>query len=474
MRTVTSLDLIVIGCYLLLMLLVSVLLTRRVKDSKSFYMAGNSISTFVMMATACATMVGGSSLMGRAALGFTNGIECLMTVVAYMLGMFVFSAIAGKIHDIGQKHKLFSIPALFEYRFGKTAKLLVSMMIVLAMVGSIAAQISATATVIKLLGSSIGIPYELGTIISTVMFILYTGTSGLFGVVYTDAIQFFVLLAGVYILIPVSGIGSLGGLGNFIANIDSKYIVPNIDGRVLGDIASYFVFTMAGADMWQRAFAAKTRKVAKRGLFFGTLVYGGCMVMVFGMALLAQQLIPDVQQVYGTADAVVPALAVTVLPAGLTGLAIAGMLSVMMSTADSSLLVAVQASVDDIWKSLRPNMSERQNLRASRLMTVLLAACALVIALYVKSAYGIVTAVFSFYSTSVGACAFAAIFWEKLTRQGALASIVGGFFTCAVWRLAGPFFGIGATLPGIAVSFVLMVAVSLATYRKSPGRALEK
>lgn len=473
MKAVTTLDYFIICVYLGIMLFIGAFFSKKIKDSKTFYTAGNSLGTLVVLATACATMVGGSSMMGRAGLGFTNGIECLVTVAAYMLGMFVFSAFAGKIYDVGIKHKVYSIPALFEYRFGLNTKLIVSIMIIFAMVGSIAAQISATATVIKLLGNDIGISYELGAIISTLIFILYTGASGLLGVVYTDVIQFIVLLFFVYLLIPIFGVTQVGGFNNFLMNVDPQSLIPKIDGRVLGDIFSFFIFTMAGADMWQRAFAAKTRKVAKNGMILGTLAYGFCMIMVFFMALVAKQRIPNVIEVYGTADAVIPALALNVLPVGCVGLALAGILSVMMSTADSSLLVAVQASADDLGKSIIPNLSEKNSLLLSRIMTVVLAGGALIIALFIKSAYGIVTTIFSFYSTSVGACAFASLFWDKLTKQGAIASMLGGFLTCTIWRILDSPFGVGSTLPGIAVSIICMFVVSFATYKKSPSKVLE-
>ena len=59
-------------------------------------------------------------------------------------------------------------------------------------------------------------------------------------------------------------------------------LIPNIDGKVVGDIVTYLVFTMAGAEMWQRAFAAKSRKAAKEGMFWGTSIYG-CTIFIILM-----------------------------------------------------------------------------------------------------------------------------------------------------------------------------------------------
>lgn len=470
MGEVTTLDIVIILLYILAILGIGLRFVKRVRNREDYYTADHSLGSKVMLATVCATIIGGSSMMGRAGLGYTSGIECLMTALPYMIGMFLFSAYAGRIYDVGVKHGITSIPGLFEFRFGKQAKIVIAILIVLAMMGTVSSQITATATIIKLLGSRIGISYELGALIATVVFVIYTAASGLFGVVYTDVIQFFMLILFVYIMVPVSSISTLGGLRSYLSGIDTSYLVPHVDGRLLGDIVSYLVITMAGAEMWQRAFAAKDRRSAKRGMFWGTAVYAVCVCMILVMALAAQRLLPDVVGQYGSTDAVIPALAVTTLPAGLTGLALAGIVSVMMSTADSYLLVSMQTAVDDIGKTIRPEMSEKRELLLSRILCVVLAFGALVIALYIKSAYTILTMIYNFYAAAAGIPALAALYWKKVTAQGMIAAVIGGFVTCAVWRALGSPFGIGGTLPGAAVCLALMVTVSLATYKKHPSR----
>jgi len=172
---------------------------------------------------------------------------------------------------------------------------------------------------------------------------------------------------------------------------------------------------------------------------------------------------------YGTADAVIPALAIHILPAGLTGLALSGILSVMMSTADSYLLVSVQTVVDDFGKSLKPNMTEKQELLLSRIASVILAMGALVIALYIKSAYDVLMFAWAFYAAAAGLPALAALYWKKATSAGIIAGMLGGFVVTIGWKLMGQPFGLGATVPGAIVCGVLLVAVSLVTYEKNPS-----
>lgn len=471
---ITTLDLCIIGAYLVAMVLVGLVLTKRIKHLDDYYLAGRSFGTFVLTATVCATIIGGSGLMGRAGVAYSTGFKAVMTAIPYLLGMFIFAGISGRISRVGFRYNIESIPELFEARFGRAAKLILAAMLAFTMMGTVASQVTATATIISMLGSQVGLSYEAGAFIACAVFIVYTATSGLFGVVYTDVIQFFMLILFVYILIPVASLIKLGGFSSFAANVDPALVKPSVNGDILGDIVTYLVFTMAGAEMWQRAFAAKDQSSAKKGMFFGNAIYGLTIGLVFFMGLAGRQILGDnVLAEYGSTDAVVPALAIKILPAGLTGLALAGILSVIMSSADSYLLVSIQTCVHDIIRTLRPEMTEKTELRISRALAVILSLGALVIALYLKNAYSILMFSWSFYAAAAGIPAFAALFWKKATKQGTIAGMLAGFVVCVGWKLAGQPFGLGSTVPGAAACGLALVIVSLATYKKSPSVFLD-
>jgi len=119
-------------------------------------------------------------------------------------------------------------------------------------------------------------------------------------------------------------------------------------------------------------------------------VYGVTIILVYFMGTVARQIVGDnVLAQFGSTDAAVPALAIKVLPVGLTGLALAGILSVIMSTADSYLLVSVQTCVHDIGKTINPKMGEAREIFLSRIFSIVLPIGALIIALYIKNAYNI-------------------------------------------------------------------------------------
>lgn len=468
------LDLFIIGLYLVVMVAVGVYFIKRIKNTGDYYVAGRSLGPLVMMATVCATIIGGSGLMGRAGVAYSSGFKAIITAVPYLFGMLLFSGISGRISDIGSKYDITSIPELFYRRFGKTAKIILAAMVAFTMMGTVASQVTATATIINMLGGDIGLSFELGALIACIIFMVYTASSGLFGVVYTDVLQFYMLILFVYILIPVASLRTVGGFSAFLSNLSLELATPYVNGSILGDIITYLVFTLAGAEMWQRAFAAKDRKAAKKGMFLGTFVYGLTIILVYFMGVVAHQIIGDsVLATYGSTDAVVPALAIAVLPIGLTGLALAGILSVIMSTADSYLLVSVQTCVHDIGKTFFPDMKEKTEIFLSRIFSVILPLGALVIALYIKNAYNILMFAWSFYAAAAGLPAFAALFWRKATSAGVIAGMVSGFVVCVGWRLAGEPLGLGSAVPGTIACAIALISVSLLTYRTHPSMFLE-
>ena len=184
LSNITTLDLVIVALYLLGMLGIGVYFVRRIQNAGDYYVAGRSLGPLVLAGTVCATIIGGSAMMGRAGLGYDYGSLAVVTALPYLIGMFVFSGISGRIQEVGVKYNITSIPELFEKRFSKTAKCLIALLIGYTMMGTVASQITAVAVIVKMIGGKIGITYEMGACLATFIFIFYTAASGLFGVVY--------------------------------------------------------------------------------------------------------------------------------------------------------------------------------------------------------------------------------------------------------------------------------------------------
>lgn len=90
-----ALDLAIIGAYLIAMVLIGLVVVKKVRSMDDYYLGGRSFGPLVLMATVCATIIGGSGLMGRAGVAYSSGFKAIMTALPYLLGMFIFSGLAG-------------------------------------------------------------------------------------------------------------------------------------------------------------------------------------------------------------------------------------------------------------------------------------------------------------------------------------------------------------------------------------------
>lgn len=460
-----GLDIYIIFVYMLIILYVGLWCRKKVKNSDDYFVASRSLGTLVIAATVCASILGGSAMIGRGGIMYSSGLVGIMLGLPYLLGMYIFSAMSGRIQGIGAKYNIKSIPELMEYRFGRKARLLIAGLISFAMMATVASQLAAFATVLR---TVTGVSFEIGVWIALFIIVGYTSVSGLFGVVYTDVLQFLVLISSVYLILPILSVEKIGGLKVLFESVPADHLKMNITPDIIGIIFTTLIFTFAGAEMWQRAFSSKSPKVARRGMFIGNTVYAGTIFVTLILSLSAVVLFPDVVEVYGTADAALPALIVGVLPTGLLGLAISGIIAVIMSTADTYLLISTQTFVVDFMEPLMSReLSQKEELRYSKIFTVIGGIVAVIIALYVEGVYNVLMFAWTFYAASVGIPAVLALFWKKATAGGIIWGTLAGFFGSIAWKFLGTPLGMSEVLVGTGLCILCSVGISLLENKKN-------
>lgn len=459
---ISAIDIGVIIIYMAIVTAVGLWSRSKVKNTEDYYIASRSLNMFVIAATVCASILGGSAMIGRGGIMYSQGVVGVLLGLPYLIGMYVFTYMAGRIQQIGQQNNIKSIPDLMEYRFGRKTRFLVAGLIAFAMMATVASQIAAFATILKIIG---GISFETGAWIGLIIIISYTSVSGFYGVVYTDVIQFIVIILLVYLLLPIKCILTTGGLSTIFSSVPPEMLELNITPDIVNWIFTSLIFTFAGAEMWQRAFSAKSPKAATRGMFIGNTIYAFTILITLLLSLSALVLYPDIVQKHGTADSAIPVLVVSLLPKGLMGIAVAGLISVIMSTADTYLLITTQTIVGDIIKPIKGKISDRKELIYSKLFTAFAGICALLISLYIKGVYNVLMFAWTFYAASVGIPAIAALYWKKATTPGICSGVIAGFVCSISWYIFGKPFGLSESFVGSVACLIFTVIVSLVTNR---------
>ena len=223
-----------------------------------------------------------------------------------------------------------------------------------------------------------GLPLVWGMIAGTLFVSLYAAWGGLRAVVFSDAVQFTVMCLAVF-LVLVFSISSFGGLGFLKANLPASHFSVTggngwLNTLIWGIIA---LATLVNPAFYQRCFAAKDVKTAKYGILICTLIWFCFDICTTAGALYARALLPD-----AAASQAYFIYAVQLLPHGLKGFFIAGILAVILSTLDTSLFIASNTVAYDMLKNRIKN-----KLLLNQITFWLIAALSVILALFFEGSF---------------------------------------------------------------------------------------
>jgi len=324
----------------------------------------------------------------------------------------------------------------------------------------------------QILNATFELPHWSGMLIGASVVALYTLMGGFLAVAWTDLVQG-LLMAAVAVVLPIVGIVHLGGIGELITTLQAHD--PQLLAMDAGQTGAAFLFGVAFAGFsWcfgylgqphllVRYMAIRSADDVPKGQAIAmgwTLIayWGAPMIGLVGLAVLGPALEHP--------DQVMPLLTLELLPGWLAGIAIAGATAAMMSTADSQLLVASSAVVEDFYVRLfRPDAPPKSLVPMSRVVTVLLTLAALALAFSLSDGiYKSVEYAWTGLGSSFGPPLVLALWWRGATRQGALAGMIGGLVSTVAWKNSTMLQGLLDLKAGpVMVSALLVIAVSLAT-----------
>lgn len=458
--------LVIVGLYFALIFGVGLYATRFVRDSTDFLLAGRRLGVLLAAAALAATHFGGGFVVGTGGWGYTYGLTGMAYAVGVGLSLLVLAAVAARRM---RRLALVTVPDYLALRYrSRLARLLGAVLSLAAIIGILGAQVWASQGALTILG----IDPTVAAVGATLLFIIYTAASGLWGVTLTDALQLLIIFVGVP-LAAIFGLreaGGFAGIRESIAVLDLEvaphaFMEPLGAGAVLvlAAIVPTIMYTLIGQDFYQRLFASRDEKVAIRAA-----VLAGVVLMLYatfpavaGMA--ARGIFGDTIE---PAQAI-PMLVSQVLPAWFGAIVIGAILGAIMSTADSLLIAGTSHVTNDIYVQLLNEGREldtRRLLLISRISTVAIGLLALVLALSVREIIGLLLLSYTMYAAGVFVPVVLGLYWRRGTAAGAVAAIVGGAAAGAAAArglIALPV--VPDIVFGAAVSLVLHVVVSLAT-----------
>ena len=316
--------------YLVFLIVIAVRSARRVRDIPDFFVARKRASAKAVAGSLVATILGGSAVIGAVDSGARLGGAASWFMLVGALGLLALIPFAGRAYSHGK----YALPDLVENLYGKGPRMVASLVIPIAWTGIVAAQIIAAA---KLLMTFTPLSYTAAAVIAATVFTGYTLAGGQISILRTDFLQACLIILG---LLFVAGFALFGGGSGVEARSLSEILqqAPTfpfntnftpLDLFLL--ILTYGTTYTAGPDIFSRMFCAKDTATAKKAVAMASATL---VPVAFVIGFLA---------VYGVGlenvqGARITSIASQVLPAPLIPLIALALLSVVLSSADTTLL----------------------------------------------------------------------------------------------------------------------------------------
>ncbi|MBN2724238.1 MAG: sodium:solute symporter family protein [Deltaproteobacteria bacterium] len=426
------LDYTIIFGYLFFLVLVGVYFGRNQKSVDEYFVGERKIGHWHIGFSVVATDVGGGFSIGLGGLGFAMGLSGSWLLFTGLVGAFLSAVfLIPVVKSIGDRKGFLTFPDFLESRYDKRVRLIAAFVSGIGYAGFVGGQILAGA---KLSTAAFGINLYAAVGIMALVVIGYTALGGLKAVIFTDTIQWGVLLAGLlFFALPVALI-KVGGFTGLKSSLPPSYFsFTQISFKLfmtwmLTIIPIWFV----GMTLYQRIYASTDLKSAKKAWFIAGLLEWPIMAfsgVVLGMC--AKVMFPAVEPEMG-----LPLLISDVLPMGIMGVVLAAYFSAIMSTADSCLLASSGNFVNDIYqKYICKNAPPEKVLRISKITTVVIGGASVTIALVIPSVLKVILLAYAFMVSGLFVPVVGGLFSKKVSPAGALASMIAGGLTIVIFNL---------------------------------------
>lgn len=467
---ITNLDIAVLAVYFLIVIAIGVWVSRRTESGDDLFLAGRTLTWGVVGFSLFASNISSTTLIGLTGAAYQTGIatsayEWMAGIPLIMLA-FIFAPLFFRA-------RVTTIPEWLERRFDRKARLYFSAVtIVLTVIVDTAGGLYAGAVVVQTFFP--GIPIWQTCVAIGLFAGIYTATGGLRAVVYTDVLQAVVLIFGTatmtYILFEQMGFS----WDNVVANVPEPNhlsLIQPLDDEILPWPGLFLGVPLLGFWYWvtnqyitQRVLGARSLVDAQRGALLGGFLKIIPMFIMVLPGAMAISIVPDLPN----ADMVFPTITATLLPAGLTGLVLAGLVAAIMSSVDSTLnSSSTLISHDFIDVSEKSPKAQR---RIGRITTLILMVVAILWAPFIDDMGGLwdyLQQAFSILVPPVVTIFLLGALWPRGTRDAAFHTLWAGhlisilFFVLTqmgIWPLHF------TTNVGVmsAISAVIFVCVSLA------------
>ncbi|HKK13560.1 MAG TPA: sodium/proline symporter PutP [Gammaproteobacteria bacterium] len=466
--------LLTFALYLAGMLAIGVAAYWRTADLGDYLLGGRQLGRWVTALSAEASDMSGWLLLGLPGFAYTSGFEAGWIALGLLTGTYLnWRLVALRLrHYTQQAGNALTLPDFFEQRFGDRSRVLRVVSAAFILLFFTFYTSSGLVAGGKLFNTVFGLPYLQAVTAGALVVVGYTFLGGFLAVSWTDLVQGLLMLFAL-LVVPAVAIELEGGVHATLAGV--QQINPALldpwtqaSGQPLGVIGLLSLLGWGLGYFGQPHILARFMAIRRPEVMgqaraiavtWVTLtLIGAVLVGVAGNVFLPTAL-------HGAdTETVFMALVRMIFHPVLAGVLLAAILAAIMSTADSQLLVASSALAEDFYKALlRRNAGDRELVWVGRAAVLVIAVAAFLLAMNPDSrVLSLVAYAWAGFGAAFGPTVLLALFWRRMTRNGALAGIVVGGLTVIVWKqLQGGLFDLYEIIPGFVFSTLGIVIASL-------------
>lgn len=414
------------------MLLYSMVRSRAIRKQDDFMVAGRSVPAWKLVGTLLCTWIGSGSLIAGAGLAARVGLAELWMSAGAWAGIFVIYFLAGRVRRIAQ----FTVPDILELRYNKWARILGTLVIIIAYTTIVGYQFRGGGFVLQLVA---GLPEWQGVLLTALFITCFTMMAGMLSIISADLINGAVITVAVLVAVPIAYL-HLGGSAYVAHSIPDGHLTAlsgNSPLWALGIFLPTFLLLLGESNMYQKFFSAKDESAARTsviGWILGTIVIETALA---SLAILAYQHFSNLpvgspfHLEAGESELVLLHAARYGSEIGLPLLAglllICAAVAIITSTGNSFLLAPSTNIARDLYQRFwRPDADDRQMLRVQRVSILILGIIAWLLLTQFRTVLDMAFTAYTMIGAGLTPALLAAFLWKRVTTAGGVASIATG------------------------------------------------
>ncbi|MGJ8661064.1 MAG: sodium:solute symporter family protein [Bacteroidota bacterium] len=463
-------DLSIFIFYLIFMLGIGFYFMRKNNTKEDYFVGGRSMSAGHIGLSVVATDVGGGFSIGLGGLGFAMGISGSWMLFTGLIGAWLSAVILiPKIYPLAKKYNFLTFPQTLSFHYNKKVALVAGLISFIGYIGFTSSQILAGAKLASATFPALTITNA--ALIMGVVAVIYTVIGGIKAVIYTDTIQWIILMVGlIFIGLPIAYY-HIGGWEAIKQTVPPEFL--SLSNITVVQVINWFITIVpiwfVGMTLYQRIYACKDEKTAKKawriaGLFeWPVMAFMGVTLGLFSRVAFEQGLFANLgftPEMGMDSEIGLPLLLSTILPVGLMGLMMSAYFSAIMSTADSCLMAASGNLITDVIDYFRkPN--ELKAILNSQIITLFIGAVAIALATVMHSVLDLMLYSYAFMVSGLLVPVLGTLICKKPNSTAAMLAMIFGGTTTLVLIIADinlPF-GLDENFFGISISALIFITI---------------